>query len=338
MKNQRTILTLLRMGRGRPERFDWNAQAGNHLEAPAGADLDALLALAQCARRCVLFSSELHRSDLSITQAAWQALDEAARARTLAMEWELATGLDPAACVFGARPGRSGFVELVGAERELIERLRAAHPGLMLAHPESVNSESKDPRAWFAEARRQLEAGELLLLEPARRSWPLRQISAGIAALLLVYALGQFTRHQLMQRQVAARAELAAHEAAAQAWQATHAGARLQLEELNRLRALESQRTARPVEAAKLDSKAHLRALDSVARELPTALQLTALSSDERGLRLAGFSKDPAALEELREAVLKAVPDWQPISSSHEPLGTGRWRFELRFATTGAGS
>jgi hypothetical protein len=338
MKHQRTILTLLRMGRARPERFDWNAQAGNHLEAPAGADLDALLALAPSARRCVLFSTELHRAELSITQAAWEALGEAARARTLALEWELATGLDPAACVFEARAGRNGLVELLGAEREFVERLRRAHPGLMLAHPESVTADSDDPEQWFAAARRQLESGELVLLGEVRRNWPMREILSGLCGLLLVYAAGEFSRKQLMERQVAARQELVALKAQAQAWQADHASAQRQLEELNRLRLLDAQRVARPAQAPSVDSAAHLRALDGLARELPTTLQLTGLICDERGLRLAGISVDPRALEELREALLKVCPEWQPLSSSQQALAPDRWRFELRLGTQGAGS
>lgn len=141
-----------------------------------------------------------------------------------------------------------------------------------------------------------------------------------------------------MERQVAARQELVALKAQAQAWQADHASAQRQLEELNRLRLLDAQRVARPAQAPSVDSAAHLRALDGLARELPTTLQLTGLICDERGLRLAGISVDPRALEELREALLKVCPEWQPLSSSQQALAPDRWRFELRLGTQGAGS
>ncbi len=343
----RPDLSLLRLEAGIAERMDYGPAGEQYFSLAAPSDLAALLALAAPSRRCVLLSDQVARATLNITPAAWSVLDAAERERTLAFEWELATGLDPQACVrtaqleAGADEAQPGL-EAIGIERSRLERWQALCPGLFVAHPDSIRSAGSDPRSWFAEVRRRLESAELLVLRPARRALPWRAMLVGALALLAVLLLSGRERARQGRAVLALQAELSERRQQSTSRARLELSLRAQQQELARLQALEAERLATRTVRPRLQPEVFLRALDTLARELPAQTQLRSVRLHEEGLELVCISTQARAAEQLRASLMRACPELQPLASELSSVtgaaGGERWRLELRFVAQREGS
>jgi hypothetical protein len=282
----------------------------------------------------VLFSADVQQAQTGLTPAAFGALSAQERERTLALEWELSTGLDSKACLLQAGESSGGGFTVLGIERARHERLVRECPGLQCAHAESVGGLELDPQAWFERARQKLESGALTVLEAPRAALPLREIMVGVLAFVVLLGAARALDGQTQAREAALREELAQLSKGQAQWAAQHRAAKSQLEELDRLRAQLAAQGLRERAPVGLQPQVMLRCLDCLSLALPAGVQIDALILDENQVRVQGLAFEVAGVEALRRELLAACPELKPLGSEQSALALSdqlrAWRFDLR--------